>query len=378
MLAKEDVRRFASEVGIDLVGFARACPMEEARRRLADCASAGLIPAGTGGEPERLPGFCDPRSVLPTARSVVCAAQCYLTAEPEDLSKPGEPHGLIARYTWRNHYRDLKERLSRLAGLLAKSAGPAAGTELRSACHSNGPLAEKPLAVEAGLGSYGKHGIVITKGHGSWVVLGELVTELDFEPDRELKEDCGSCAACVDACPSKAIVSPGVIDRSRCLQHLTNSPSPIPPDLRPAWGRRLYGCTTCQEVCPKNAAVKPAAKRTSRGEVGPSLPLMALLRMTESEYRGRYAGNQIAAGWVRFESILRNACLALGNSGDPAAVAALAETLSSERSPLVRGHAAWALGRLGGRKARTALERCLASDPDKGVKKESAAYLGLG
>ncbi|MFA6318048.1 MAG: tRNA epoxyqueuosine(34) reductase QueG [Elusimicrobiota bacterium] len=347
-VSRDIVRDAAADCGIDQVGFASAAPVAR-----------------------DLSSFCDPRSVLPTAASVVCAAQCYLKDEEDDLSRPGEPHGLIAPYTRRNHYKDLRDRLKALAKLLEK----AAGTAVRSKCSSCGPLAEKPLARASGLGWYGKHGIIVTKRFGSWVVLGEMATEFRFEPDPEVPDACGDCRACMEACPTKAITAPGRLDRSRCLQHLTNSPSAIPEDWRPLWGKRLYGCATCQQVCPKNAAVRPSPRAVASGAVGPSIPLIPLLSMTESGYRTAFAGNQIAARWVRFEAIRRNACLALGNAADPAAVPALAGTLAADPSVLVRGHAAWALGRLGRGEARAALDRCRKTEPDPSVRSEIEAAL---
>ncbi|MBI5882084.1 MAG: tRNA epoxyqueuosine(34) reductase QueG [Elusimicrobia bacterium] len=332
-VSKESVREAAAECGIDIVGFAPASPLDRQTRDLA--------------------AFCDPASVLASAASVVCAAQCYLKDEPDDLSRPGEPHGLIAPYTRRNHYKDLRERLKKLAVLLADKAE----AKPKSKCSSCGPLAEKPLARGSGVGWYGKHGIIITEGFGSWVVLGEMVTELEFEPDPEIPGGCGDCDACVRACPTGAITSPGCLDRSKCFQHLTNSASPMPRDWRKLWGRRLYGCATCQEVCPKNAGVKPSGRTVETGVVGPSIPLLPLLTMTEAEYRTRYSGNQIAARWVRFDAIRRNACLSLGNSQDPAAIPALTDALRCDPSALIRGHAAWALGKIGGARSKSALEK---------------------
>ncbi|MBI4802730.1 MAG: tRNA epoxyqueuosine(34) reductase QueG [Elusimicrobia bacterium] len=366
-VSKESVRRSADELGIDLLGFTSALPLENARRRMEECLTRGLIPPGSDWKPEGIAAFCDPRRVLPSAASVICAAQCYLSeVEPDDLSKPGEPHGLIARYTRRNHYRDLH---ARLAGL-EKIIGELAGRRVASKSFCCGPLAEKPLARNAGLGWYGKHGIIVTPAFGSWVVLAEIVTELEFEPDPELRDGCGDCSLCLRACPTGALIAPALLDRAKCIQHLTNSPAPVPLKFRELWGRRLYGCTACQEACPKNRAVKPLNRRLSCGSVGPSLPLIPLLSMTEAEYRIKYADNQVSAGWIRFESIQRNACLALGNSGDPAAIGPLSEVMSSNPSLLVRSHAAWALGRIGGKAGVLALERALACESKAQVRAE--------
>ncbi|MBI5622727.1 MAG: tRNA epoxyqueuosine(34) reductase QueG [Elusimicrobia bacterium] len=365
-VTKADVLQAAHEVGIDLVGFAGAAPLAEDRGRMEEALSGGRVPLEGERRTRDLAAFCDPSSVLQGAASVVCAAQSYLKDEPDDLSKPGEPHGLIAAYTRRNHYKDLKDRLKALAGLLGLAPAK---------CSSCGPLAEKPLARRSGLGWYGKHGIIITKPLGSWVVLGELVTGVEFEPDPEVPDSCGDCRACVQACPTGAITGPGRLDRSKCFQHLTNSSSAMPLAWRDLWAKRLYGCVTCQQVCPKNQGLKPLSRSVEKGVVGPSIPVSPLLSMSEAEYRERFKGNQVAARWVRFESIRRNACLALGNSGDPAAAQALEQALAHDPAALVRGHAAWSLGKLSGPAAKPALERARASEPDREARSELESAL---
>jgi epoxyqueuosine reductase len=364
-VTKSRVIELASEAGIDLVGFATATPDAEAAGRMRKCISEGRIPEGTGFQIKDPDGFCDPQTVLPGAASVICIAQSYFTDEPEDLSKPGEPHGLVARYTWRNHYAALRERLVKLATAIGEEGGGDAMTE----CISNGAIAEKPLAQRAGLGHYGRHGIIITKEFGSRVVLGEIVTELEFESDPPCTESCGPCGACMKACPTGALVEPMVLDRAKCLQQITSSAKPMPREYRELWGKRLYGCSTCQDVCPKNLKAKRTDRRPTHGYAGPSLPLMPLLSMPEKEYRSRYGGNQMAARWIAMEAILRNACVALGNTGDPVAVPALAGAMSHP-SELVRSHAAWALGKIGGPSTKAALERLGISETSAEVKRE--------
>lgn len=150
----------------------------------------------------------------------------------------------------------------------------------------------------------------------------------------------------MDACPTQAIVSPGILDRTRCLQHLSNSVRALPEAWRTLWGDRLYGCSVCQEVCPRNRHVPTRPPRSTWGVLGPSVPLIPLLGMDETAYRARFAGNQMADGWIRVDAIQRNACLALGNLQDPVAIPALEAVLERHPSPLVKDAAAWALGRL--------------------------------
>ena len=330
------VRALAADLGIDRVGFAAATPLVRASARIR---RARRILGKLADPPF---GECDPGRVLPGARSVIVAAQGYLTDEPEDLSRPGAPHGLVARYAWRDQYGDLRRRLKRLAAALPALAGGPVCTRVSA----NGGLAEKPLAVRAGVGGWGHHGIVIAGPLGSWVVLGEIVTDLEIPPDPPGRSRCGPCRLCMAACPTGAIVAPRVVERSRCLQHLSARAGPLPPGVREVWGTRLYGCSTCQDVCPHNRAARRTDRRPDRGAVGPSLPLVPLLAWSEAGYRARTARNQMAASWVDWAAIRRNACLALGHVGDPAAVPALEAVLGGDPDTATRDAARWALGRI--------------------------------
>jgi epoxyqueuosine reductase len=210
---------------------------------------------------------------------------------------------------------------------------------------SNGPIAEKPLAQRSGLGFYGKHSIILHPRYGSWIVLGEIVTDLELPPDEPLTLQCGDCRACIDACPTHAIKAPYIIDRTRCIQELTNWCGPIPEDIMDVWNNRLYGCTTCQEVCPYNKDAQPRTPRTDIGYVGSCIPLFEILTMTEREYRTRFANNQITASWIHFKAIQRNALLVLGHIGDRCAIPHIEKYCDSSDTML--SHAAqWARSRV--------------------------------
>lgn len=360
-----EMKAFAEKVGLDVVRVTTAEPLTEASKRIKEQIQRGLRPKW---KIEDIDSFCAPRSVLSSARSIVAAAECYLTSEPVDLSKPGEPHGRIARYLWRNYYHDVKEKLQRVAAFLKKRAPEK--TKFHFRCYSNGPLAQKPIAQRAGVGWYGKNGIIYTEEYGSRVVLGELITSVELEPDEPLEGSCGTCEACIKACPTKAIIEPYVLDMPRCLQYMTTRQFNMPLNLREIWGNRLYGCTTCQDVCPLNHKVKPKNRKPTYGYVGSSLPLIPILQMKEKEYRGRFRKNQIGEWWVRFGAIQRNAAVALGNIRDPAAIPALTQALKKSRSLMVRVHAAWALGKIRGQKAKQALEDAQKRECNPEVRKE--------
>jgi len=198
--------------------------------------------------------------------------------------------------------------------------------------------------------------------------LGEIITELELDTDESLQRDCGDCTICIDSCPTKAIVSPYVIDRTKCLQFISERVMKVPLAFREKWEDRLYGCTICQDICPQNHEVKPKKYKPEYGYIGSRIPLIPLLQITEEEFQNYFAYNQIAMR--PREAIKRNAALALGNIGDTKAVVPLVRTLQEDDSPMVRGHTAWALGKIGGRKAKFALERALKIERDKEVREE--------
>ncbi|MCK4352801.1 tRNA epoxyqueuosine(34) reductase QueG [candidate division WOR-3 bacterium] len=365
MLQASAIKEFASELGLDVVRITSAEPVFEAEYRIKEQVGSKLIPMDSNWQIRDLHSFCSPKNILPTAKSIIVVAECYLTSEPEDLTTPGNPHGRIARYTWSNYYHDIRTKLKQIAKFLKKEE-----RNHQFKCLSNGPLAEKPLAQRAGLGWYGKHGIILTKNYGSWVVLGELITDIEIEPDEELELDCRNCRLCISACPTKAIIKPYIIDRAKCLQHIMSEYGTIPLTYREKMNNFLYGCTICQEICPQNKNVLPKDRKPDYGYVGSSVPLIPILKMSEEKYRAYFKHNQIGAWWVRRECIQRNAAVALGNIGNPIAIPILIETLNSHPDAIVREHTAWALGKIGGAKSRIALEKCLMRESNNKVKEE--------
>jgi epoxyqueuosine reductase len=222
--------------------------------------------------------------------------------------------------------------------------------------------------VRGGMGWYGKNTNILNTRLGSWLFLAELVTTLDLEPDRLSRQSCGQCHACIDACPTGAIVAPYVVDNDRCISFLTiELRGPIPRELRPLMGGYIFGCDLCQDVCPVNAQATPAlhAEFSFKG----TLDLAELLTLTEEAFRERFRRSPIKRAKRR--GLLRNVCVALGNSGDPGAIAPLTGALADNES-LVRGHAAWALGRLGGRQP---LVEAQATETDPYVREEIAFAL---
>jgi epoxyqueuosine reductase len=230
-------------------------------------------------------------------------------------------------------------------------------------------MLDREVAKRAGVGFFGKNTMILTQA-GSWTFLGQVITDLELSPDAPSQKSCGSCTKCMPACPTGAIVAPYVIDSNRCISYLTiEHRGPIPRELRPLIGDWMFGCDLCQEVCPVND-VRGDAVPDDAFTPNPdwsSLDPVDVLALDEESFRARFQGNPIRrATW---EGLKRNACIVLGNLGDNAAVPALITTLN-EPSSLVRGHAAWALGRLGGDEAELALKAAGQTETDPWVLEE--------
>lgn len=350
---KSRVKDMAREIGIDGIGICDCQPLEETRKAYETAIDRGLIPADSTPRRRTLKKLTTPASHLRGARSVISAYESYFTGAPA----PSDPHrGVIAPYTRSNYYEDLRLRLRHLADAIEQDFR--CRTKVFS-CYVT--LAEKPLARRAGLGFYGKNGVIVTPDHGSFVVLGEIITDLELEPDNELDHTCGSCTMCIGSCPTGAIRMPYFIDRSVCLQYLSERRGVIAPAVREVWGNRIYGCSDCQDVCPHNANLSPVRREVTCGAVGASLPLSEVLTMGDAEFETRFADNQI--GTRERNTIRRNAILAAGNSRSGNFMAALREC-AVDLDPMIRQHSLWAISRIDGTAARPFLRKALAEDHD--------------
>jgi epoxyqueuosine reductase len=374
----QQLKSHARSLGFHAVGIASARPFISARQALKERLQGGLL-KGYGFIPEKEDEFTSPESCMPGAKSVVAVALSYYCrpacAECEDFT-PGAigPRGRVSRFACgEDYHRVLDSRLASLAEWLKQHV--ACETRI---CVDTGPLVDRAAAQQAGIGWYGKNGSLIAGIHGSWVVLGELITTADLDPDQPCNTDrCGSCELCMKSCPTGAIVAPGVIDATRCVSHLTQMKGYAPREWRPLIGDRVYGCDVCQDVCPQNYGVAttnvPEFLRATPPGRRPSL--LALLAMTQYEFNNGISSNTM--GWIKLTRLRRNAVIALGNSGDQSVIRHLIVALSDSKS-IIRGHAAWALGNLGltGEGAK-AIQRALSSESDPEAKEEMEATLGL-
>ncbi|HXV56740.1 MAG TPA: tRNA epoxyqueuosine(34) reductase QueG [Gaiellaceae bacterium] len=331
MTAAELVR-LGEELGLDVVGAAPARPYAETERHIEERRARGLF-AGmrfTMAQPEV---SCHPEILLPGARTVVSAAFCYYAPGPE----PGPGEGRLPRYTWADGYATLRDRLDGLGRRL--------GGAYRVLVDANQHV-DREGAVRAGLGFYGKNTMLITRRHGSWVVLGTLVTDVEIEPSAPLPLDCGSCTLCIEACPTGALDEPGVLDSTKCLSYWTQAPAPVPEAYREELGAQVYGCDICQDVCPWNRGIeRRRAGAVLPGGAEPVVSLREWLEAPDDVLRERYDRLYVPRNDVRY--LRRNALVAAGNSADVSLVDAVRPYAESD-DPLLREHAEWALARLEG------------------------------
>ena len=272
-----------------------------------------------------------PRRCCPGARTVVSAALCYWLPEPE--RPPG--HGRLPRYTWFDAYAQLREKLDVLGRRL--------GGDYRVLVDANQHV-DREAAARSGVGFYGKNTLLITRRHGSWVVLGTLVTDVELEPTPPLDLDCGECRLCIDACPTGALDEPGTLDSTRCLSYWTQAPAPPPAEYRSELGAQVYGCDICQDVCPWNRGVeKRRADESLPDDATPHVSLVDWLRSEPDELRRRFARLYVPRNDGR--RLRLNALVAAGNVGGDGERDAVRAYLD-DPDEATREVAAWALARL--------------------------------
>ncbi len=329
-MLQAELQLLGEDVGLDVVGAAPAEPYEDTERHIRERRERGLF-AGmrfTMAQPEI---SCHPESLLDGARSVISAALCYYAPEPEQPAG----HGRLPRYTWSDRYAELREKLDLL--------GRRIGGRYRVLVDANQHV-DREGASRSGVGFYGKNTLLITRRHGSWVVLGTVVTDVEIEPSPPLSLDCGSCRLCVDACPTGALDDPGVLDSTRCLSYWSQAPAPIPEEYREPLGAQVYGCDICQDVCPWNRGVeKRRAGELLPAGAEPHVSLVDWLEATDEDLTERYDRLYVPRNDGRY--LRRNALVAAGNSGDASLVSSVAPWAEQD-DPLLRDHALWALDRL--------------------------------
>jgi epoxyqueuosine reductase len=368
IMLREQINTKASALGFDLVGFTSAAPLAQGGRLRTWVAQgfAGEMGYMTRDVDKRL----DPSDVLPEVRSIVVLGLNYYTAPSIPDGAPG--CGWISRYAWGQDYHTvLGDKLKALVAFIQALAGP----DVQARWYvDTGPILERELAWRAGLGWTGKNTNLINRQLGSWLFLGAILLNRELVYDAPATAHCGTCTRCLIACPTGALVAPGVLDARRCISYLTiELRGPIPRQLRPLMGTHIFGCDICQAVCPWNRQAPVTSNAALLPRAGFAAPeLIPLLRLSDDDFRARFRGSPVTRAKRR--GLLRNVAVALGNLRDARALAALEDVLH-DTEPLIRGHAAWAVGRIGGTQARDTLQDALRTEGDAEVREEIASAL---
>lgn len=366
------MKEYAQSIGLDLIGVASAEPFLEEKALLERRESEGRGP--NPYEPQEIEPRIYPERLLPGVQAIIAAGISYL--QPEEANHPDKSdkalRGWLSRYCRGQDYHPfLKERLTQAAAWLEAHAP---GT--RTLVHvDTGPPLERAVAQRAGIGKFGKHTNLITPRYGTWVFLGEILTDLPLPPDQPTAAACGSCTLCMDACPTQCITEWN-LDANRCLSYITQMKGIIPTEYRELLGNRLFGCDDCQSVCPYNRRARPGLhpEFAPRPEVGAEPDLLQIMNMTKGDFRRWF--EPTAAGWRGKTTLQRNAVIALGNSGQPEAFEPLACALTSE-SQVIRAHAAWALGRLARQAPATAADAQTLLQQHQKVERDAAVRLEI-
>lgn len=370
----------AHEAGFDVVGIAPVTPAATFDRYQAWLEKGYHGEMGYLSRPDAVAKRRDPALILPGVQSVISVGANYHTYPLPAELREDRSRGIIASYAWGDDYHCmLMARLSRLTEILAREFG----TRVAYTAHlDTGPILERDLAARCGLGFIGKNTNLIQPGFGSWLFLGELLVAVILPQTVSVRSErgnglargawgaCGQCTRCLEACPTGALVAPYMLDARRCVSYLTiELKGPIPLELRPLLANRIFGCDICQEVCPWN---RRSARETTETACEPRVDsvaprLLDLLDLDDEGFRRRFQGTAMLRAKRR--GLLRNVCVGLGNWGEPTAVPSLVRCLA-DPEPLIRGHAAWALGRIGTQEATDALGRAQGDETDDWVRDE--------
>jgi epoxyqueuosine reductase len=357
--ARRILEERARAAGFDLVGVTAADPLERGGERLREWQEAGMA-ADMGYMRRPVELLSDPKKLQKSAKSVVSLGVSYY---PGDHPENTEGGGRVARYAWgRDYHEVIKGRLFRLREELEEELG----VRIKARGFTDAvPLLERSAAQHAGLGFFGRNSCLINQRVGSYFFIADLIVDLELERDAPGVGTCGRCTRCMDRCPTGAIKAPGVVDARLCISYLTiENRGEIPRDLRPLVGDWAFGCDVCQEVCPYNKRKATRSRWPEFSEeagAGPYLEIEDVLAIrTDEEFERRFAGTPLTRPGRA--GLLRNCCVAAGNLKLEGAIPALVECLRWDPSPMVRGHAAWALGEIGGAEAE--LREAAEMEPD--------------
>lgn len=342
MTAKESIRQFALGLGFEECRFTSAAPPDHGS------AYEDWIADGRHGElawmERNAHKRLDPQEIVLDAKSIICLTSSY------SADRVGES-GAIARYARHRDYHDvIAEPLKRLTAFINELLGEEPRSKASLWYTDTGPILERDAAQRAGMGFVGKHTNLISRQNGNWIFLSEIITRLEVEPDEPEINRCGKCSACMDACPTEAITAPFELDARKCISYLTiELKGSIPEEMRPAIGGRIYGCDDCLQVCPWNRFAKEGRLMAEHHRADLDDPdLIELLSLDEQSFRDRFRGTPMFR--TKRRGVLRNVCVALGNTADESALPAL-EIATKDSESLIAEHARWAIEQIEGRRS---------------------------
>lgn len=364
------IKSLGRELGFDVIGITSADPFIADESAALERVRSGFMDGLPWYTEDRVRAANRPRSLLENGKSVISLAMSYLS--PDEDNPDSYARGKVARYARGEDYHEvIKKRLRAFVLKLPEIVGR--DVETRSFV-DDGPMNDRAAARRAGVGWFGKNTNIITRSHGSWVFLAQVITDIDLEPDTPLRKTCGNCVRCIEDCPTGAIVAPYVIDNDRCISFMTiELRGVIPREMRPLMGDWIFGCDICQDVCPANRKAMTRSDSVFGKLHDFTVPeLLKLLRLNDETFAKQFRGTPIKR--AKRVGLQRNVCVALGNIGDLDAAPQLVEVLFSSE-PIVRTHAAWALGRIGGPLALTALRRRHLCESDPSVCEEITVAL---
>jgi len=361
---KEELIQYANEIGVDKIRFASADTFDSLKDRLILHESLGYL---SGFEEPDIEKRTNPALLLPKAKSIVAIALAYPSKMKDaPRSTKDARRGIFCRASWGTDYHVvLKKKLDMLEEFLRSKH-----EDIRTkSMVDTGELSDRAVAERAGIGFSAKNCMIITPEFGSYVYLAEMITNVPFEPDEKMEDQCGTCNKCVDSCPTGALVNPGQLNSQRCISFLTQTKGFLPDEFRSKIGNRLYGCDTCQTVCPINKGKDFHLHPEMEPDPEIAKPLLKpLLTISNREFKEKYG--HVSGSWRGKKPIQRNAILALAHFKDASALPDLVELMHKDPRPVIRGTSAWAIGKIGDGQQLSELEKALERESDEEAKQE--------
>lgn len=337
---KQKIINASQDLGIDKIGFTDAAPFDHLKASLIEQKAAGHT---TGFEHQEIDERLYPELIFDQPQSIISIALAYPTKmKTKAPSIKGERRGSFARASWGIDYHDiLKERLEKLMAFIQEACENDESIRFKPMVDT-GELIDVAVAQRAGLGFIGKNGLLITEEFGSYVYLGEVITNIPFEPDTPIENQCGSCTKCIDLCPTEALLGDGRMNGQKCLSYQTQTKGYMPTDYRPKIRTIIYGCDICQQVCPFNKGKDSHFHPEMEPEPEVVTPLLKpLLTISNREFKETFG--PLAGSWRGKKPIQRNAIIALANAKEKSAIPNLLALVENDPRPVIRGTAIWAI-----------------------------------